>query len=241
MIKAFNSPFLPENPQLHSVRDGYDLWSELYDEEVNVLILLEERFLLPMIAGRIYSEILDCGCGTGRMTMWLKKNFASARVTGIDFSQGMLAKAQQKDSERNVAWQIADLNKTFPLADQSFDLITSTLVVEHIDNLAGYFAEIRRVARAGADIFITGLHPAMHLFGISARFKHPETKADIMPKSHCHDISTIVNHALAAGLKLVKIEEHYVDQQLIEEAPKAARYEGMPLLLILHLSKGQEK
>jgi hypothetical protein len=32
-----------------------------------------------------------------------------------------------------------------------------------------------------------------------------------------------------------------VDQQLIEEAPKAARYEGMPLLLILHLSKGQEK
>lgn len=236
-VPAFKSPFLPDNPELLTVKKGYDLWSELYDEEVNVLILLEERFLLPKFIGQKYEEILDCGCGTGRMSLWLKNEFAEAEVTAIDFSEGMLAKARQKDTQQQINWQVADLNKPFPLPEKRFDLITSTLVVEHIDDLHNYFSEMRRVAKPEAEIYVTGLHPAMHLFGISARFKHPQTKNDIMPQSQCHEISTIYNYALAAGLKVNRIEEYRVDQQLIALAPKAGRYEGMPLLLIMKMER----
>ena len=236
-VPSFKSPFLPERPKFMSTQKGYDLWSDLYDEEDNVLILLEERFLLPMLAAKQAREILDCGCGTGRISLWLANHFQDARVTAIDFSDGMLSKAMKKDSLRKINWQVADLNKPFPLQKEIFDLITSTLVVEHIDHLENYFSEMRRVARPGADIFVTGLHPAMHLFGISARFKDPETKHDIMPHSHCHNISTIFNRAIESGLLVKRMEEHYVDQTLIEAAPKAARYNGMPLLLLMHLTR----
>lgn len=233
----FESPFLPDNPEVVRVQDGYNLWAEIYDVEDNVLILLEERFLLPLVAQKEYRQILDCGCGTGRMTMWLEQKFAKARITATDFSDGMLEKARKKDLQRKIDWLVADLNQPFPLPDSKFDLITSTLVIEHIEDLDNYFAQIHRVAQPGADIFVTGLHPAMHLFGISARFKHPQTKNDIMPQSQCHEISTIFNHALAARLKVNRIEEHFVDQQLIDLAPKAARYEGMPLLLIMKMER----
>lgn len=231
----FVSPFKPQNPKVVSVQDGYDLWSEIYDEEDNVLILLEERFLLPKIAAGSYKSIFDCGCGTGRMSMWLQRQFPQAEVTAVDFSAGMLEKARRKDSAGYINWQVADLDRPFPFADGSFDLICSTLVVEHIKDLHNYFSEMRRVAADNADIFVTGLHPTMHLFEISARFKHHESQSDIMPESLCHDISTIFNQAVDAGLKVVRIEEHCVDEHLIEQAAKAARYEGLPLLLLLQI------
>ncbi|MEW6709774.1 MAG: class I SAM-dependent methyltransferase, partial [Candidatus Riflebacteria bacterium] len=201
-IKAFNSPFLPANPLQLSVQEGYDLWSEIYDQEDNVLIALEERFLQPLIRAGEFKEILDCGCGTGRMSIWLQKSFPQAVVTGVDFSAGMLKQAKQKDDTGRIKWQVADLNQPFPLPDRKFDLVVSTLVVEHIRDLNNYFSEMRRVATDDAPIFVTGLHPAMHLFGISARFTHPETGKNIMPASECHDIAAMVTHAIEAGLSL---------------------------------------
>ncbi|NLF98337.1 MAG: hypothetical protein GX569_16515, partial [Candidatus Riflebacteria bacterium] len=46
----FPSPFLPKNPKVVTVKDGYNLWSEIYDNETNVLIMLEERYLYPQLA-----------------------------------------------------------------------------------------------------------------------------------------------------------------------------------------------
>ncbi|MBU1106726.1 MAG: class I SAM-dependent methyltransferase [Candidatus Riflebacteria bacterium] len=233
---TFKSPFLPENPKIVSVKEGYDLWSEIYDVETNVLIMLEERYLYPKLAQKNYSQIFDCGCGTGRLAHWLHRQFPKAKVSGADFSDGMLKKARDKDANSQINWHYADLNKEFPFTDKHFDLVVSSLVIEHINSLDNYFAEIRRVAVPGADIFITGLHPAMHLFGISARFKLGETKTDIMPESQCHDLATIFNAATAVGLRVTRIEEHLADAELTAQAPKAGRYLGIPLLFIMQMT-----
>ncbi len=230
----FPSPFLPKNPKILAVQDGYNLWAEIYDSETNVLIMLEERYLYPQLRHKPYRRIFDCGCGTGRVAHWLRRQFPGAEITGADFSEGMLEKAREKDNESLINWQHADLNQRLPFSDGSFDLIVSTLVIEHINSLTTYFSEIRRVATTDADIFITGLHPTMHLLGISARFEN-EAKENIHPESQCHSLSEIFNAATAAGLQVSRIEEHIADAELAAQAPKAERYVGIPLLFIMQM------
>ena len=67
------------------MRFGFDLWAEVYDDQPNPLIALEERVLsqlLPPLRGR---DVLDAGCGTGR---WLDRVAASEprSLTGVDAS-----------------------------------------------------------------------------------------------------------------------------------------------------------
>lgn len=234
----FASPFLPKNPKVVSVKEGYDQWSEIYDGETNVLIMLEERYLYPQLQQKNYRKIFDCGCGTGRLAHWLRQQFPEAEICGADFSEGMLKKALEKDSSSRINWHYADLNQRFPFTDGLFDLITSTLVIEHINALDNYFAEIKRVAAPGAEIFITGLHPAMHLLGISARFKN-EANEHVLPESQCYNLSDIFNAAVAAGLTITRIEEHIADRELVNQAPKAERYVGIPLLFIMQMQPGR--
>ncbi|NLF97573.1 MAG: class I SAM-dependent methyltransferase, partial [Candidatus Riflebacteria bacterium] len=179
-------------------------------------------------------NIFDCGCGTGRIAHWLHRQHPKAAITGADFSEGMLAKAREKDQSSGIDWQHADLNQPFPFADDKFDLVVSSLVIEHINDLANYFSEIRRVARRDAEIFITGLHPTMHLLGISARFEN-DANEHVHPESQCHSLSTIFNAATAAGLQVTRIEEHIADSELVAQAIKAKRYLGIPLLFIMQM------
>ena len=58
-------------------------------------------------------NILDAGCGTGRHAVELAK--AGARVTGVDFSNGMLEKARQKASLAKVEFvlDLGDANRLY--------------------------------------------------------------------------------------------------------------------------------
>ena len=231
----FKSPFFPKNPKILGVQEGYDLWAEIYDLETNVLIQLEERYLFERLKTKEYREIFDCGCGTGRIALQLRQFYPESTISGVDFSQGMLKKAREKGKGKNINWHTADLNHNFPFQENHFDLIVSSLVIEHIADLDNFFKGIKKVARPGADIYITGLHPLMHVFGITARFKSNDEEAEIIPESRCHRLSDIFNAATKAGLKFSELIEGSVDESLIEACPKAKRYEGMMLLFIMKL------
>jgi ubiquinone/menaquinone biosynthesis C-methylase UbiE len=41
-------------------------------------------------------DVLEIGCGTGQLTGWLADRVAPGRVTGVDFSEGMLQQAKSK-------------------------------------------------------------------------------------------------------------------------------------------------
>ncbi|PKL46953.1 MAG: hypothetical protein CVV42_14775 [Candidatus Riflebacteria bacterium HGW-Riflebacteria-2] len=234
----FQTPFLPKNPKVVSVKEGYNQWSEIYDDETNVLIMLEERYLYPKLAQRKVRNIFDCGCGTGRIAHWLRQQFPQAEISGADFSEGMLKKAREKNADSRISWHSADLNQPFPFSGSVFDLVVSSLVIEHINALDNYFSEIKRVSTPEAEIFITGLHPAMHMLGISARFEN-EANEHVHPESQCHSLSAIFNAATAAGLQVTRIEEHIADAELVAQAIKAERYLGIPLLFIMqmHISR----
>jgi SAM-dependent methyltransferase len=104
---------------------------------------------------------LDFGCGVGRLTAALAGQFGEA--TGADISRPMLEQAARINAAdgrcRYVHNDTADL-RAFP--DQSFDLVYSSLVLQHIPPVLAraYLAEFVRVLRPGGAIML--LVPVAH-------------------------------------------------------------------------------
>ena len=93
---------------LSAVRDGYDRWARVYDHDANPLPALEGPHVRAALGDVGGCEVLDLGCGTGRHTAWLAD--AGARVTAVDFSEGMLERARRKVRAAHVRFVVHDVH-----------------------------------------------------------------------------------------------------------------------------------
>ena len=213
------------------VRAGYDRWAKVYDHDANPLQALEEPHVRAVLGDVRGLEVLDLGCGTGRHTAWLAG--AGARVTAVDFSPGMLDEARRKVPDGRVRFIAHDLHEALPLPDASFDAVVSGLVLEHLRTLEGFFGEARRVLRPAGPAVVSAMHPAMFLRSSQARFTDPESGERVQPGSVPHQLGDFVMAALEAGFVLHGIGEHAPDAEFAGRYPRAGRYVGWPMLVVL--------
>ena len=219
-----------QEPLFLSLNEGYNRWSEFYDADDIPLHVLEESVVDQALGDVRGKAVLDLGCGTGRQTLRFAR--AGAIVTGADQSEGMLEKAQAKDTSREVSFVHVDLNHNFPFKDEAFDLVVSFLALEHLSNLTDFFENCRRVCRKDGLLYFTAMHPAMVLKGVQARFTEISGRK-VYPKSHPYTISDYLNSGIDAGLSLIKLTEHSPDNSHLGNSKRAQKYEGWPLLLTL--------
>jgi len=212
---------------------GYNRWAEVYDAEDNPLVLLEERQITPLIGEVAGLALADIGCGTGRHAIRL--GAAGAKVTALDFSEAMLERARAKPGAQAVKFIRHDLTQPFPLESGSFDRVICCLVLDHIADLKKFFGELGRICKPADFIVISVMHPAMMLRGVQARFIEPGSGRRIYPQSQPNQISDYVMAAIHAGLQLEHVSEHVVDSHLAASSPRAAKYLGWPLLLLMRL------
>lgn len=218
-----------------SIREGYDRWSQVYDHDSNPLLPLEEPVVRAAIGNQIAGlSVLELGCGTGRHTSWL--GAAGANITAVDFSPGMLEQARKKPHTDKASFLIHDLHEPLPFVDQQFDLVVSGLVLEHIRDLALFFTEARRVLRPGGRMVASNMHPAMFLRGAQARFTDPDSGEVVQPGSIVHSVGSLVMAAVRAGFEITDVGEHAADQAHAAKYPRAARYIGWPMLVVISLS-----
>lgn len=223
----------PDDP-LARVREGYDLWAEVYDHDANPLIGLEQPLVRDSIGEIRGRHVLDLGCGTGRHTEWIARS-DPARLVAVDFSPGMLAEARRKVDSPRVEFVQHDLHEPLPLEDATFDLVVSGLVLEHLRDLRAFFGEVRRVVRPHGRAVVSAMHPAMWERGSRARFRDPATGRRVAPGSLSHSLDDFVTAALDAGLGFEAIEERAPDAGFATRFPRAAKYVGVPMLVVLVL------
>jgi malonyl-CoA O-methyltransferase len=228
--EAVSSEILPTDA-------GYDRWAEVYDNEDNPLVLLEEKYIPQLIGNVAGLAVADIGCGTGRHATPLAA--AGARVTALDFSEGMLERARTKPGSERIKFITHDLAQPLPLKSDSFDRVLCCLVLDHIADLKSFFGELRRICKPDGSVIISVMHPAMMLRGVQARFIEPASGRRIYPQSQPNQISDYVMAAVHANLRLAHMSEHAVDSALAEISPRAAKYVGWPLLLLMRLNPGQ--
>ena len=215
---------------LAKVREGYDRWAMVYDDDQNPLQALEGP-LVQQACGNVEGlRVLDMGCGTGRHTLWLAQ--AGAEVTGIDFSEAMLAKAHEKAKGYSIDLIVHDLHQRLPFETGQFDMVVSGLVLEHIADLAHYFSEIARVLGNPGRAVVSAMHPAMFLRDSQAQFTDPNSGEKVRPGSLSHQLSDVVMGAVSASLELVHFAEHSADAQLAADFPRSEKYVGWPMLVL---------
>ncbi len=91
--------------------------------------------------------VLDLGAGTGDLSAEFRRQGA-ARVTGLDVSAAMLARAEQKFGADGIDWLQGDALH-LPFGDASFDVVASAFVLRNLPDLAGSLAEMARVLKPG--------------------------------------------------------------------------------------------
>ena len=220
--------------ELVPTREGYDRWAEIYDDEANPLVLIEEPEVIRALGDVAGLRVLDVGCGTGRHAVRLAN--AGAKVTGLDFSNRMLDKARAKPGAGAVRFIHQDASGALPFEPESFDRVISCLVVDHLSDLRAFFSELRRVCRDQGFIVVSVMHPAMMLKGVQARFHDPRSGARVFPRSVANQISDYVMGALAAGLRITHLSEHSAGEDLVARAPRAEKYLGWPMLFMMTLA-----
>jgi ubiquinone/menaquinone biosynthesis C-methylase UbiE len=193
-----------------SIQSAYNNWSASYDIDENLTRDLDQRVTQKALANLHFKSILEIGCGTGKNTLFLSQ--IGTRLHAIDFSEGMIEKAKEKVKAGNVRFSIADLTQTWPGEDKAYDLLVCNLVLEHIEDLSFIFSEALRVLEERGRFLVNELHPFRQYEGKKARFTREESVTEI--PAFVHHVSDFVNGASDNGLRLVKLNEwwHEEDQ-----------------------------
>jgi ubiquinone/menaquinone biosynthesis C-methylase UbiE len=130
----------------------FNRWAATYDQS------LMQRWYLAPIHSKMLDLIeqdeltkpprliLDVGCGTGRLLRAASVRWPEAQLFGIDPAELMIAEAKRNNP--NAMFKVGSAEE-LPFADQSVDLILSSLSLHHWANQSKGLQEIARVLCPG--------------------------------------------------------------------------------------------
>ena len=141
------------------VHEVFNLIADNYDEMNNIMtwgmlkgwqkVVMEKTRLTYGGSG------LDVCCGTGEMAFQMKKKVGPlGRVTGLDFTENMLAIANKKLAETdlvNLDFVQGDA-MALPFADDTFDAATNGFALRNVLDIPKTIAEMARVVRPGGRV-----------------------------------------------------------------------------------------
>jgi ubiquinone/menaquinone biosynthesis C-methylase UbiE len=134
--------------QTEIIKRRYNRTALFYDWMDRMISPALRRKALAHASGKV----LEVGVGTGTNLPYYP---AGCEVTGIDFSPGMLAKAQQKVGLAKVSVTLLEMdaeNMTFP--DNTFDTVVATCVFCSVPDPVKGLQEVRRVCRPDGKIVL---------------------------------------------------------------------------------------
>src|SRR5215213_4128414 len=114
------------------VRSGYGEWAPRYEQTVEDAMDVALLEALGAVRWDAVRAAADLGCGTGRTGAWLRARGVAA-VDGADLTPEMLAAARARGVYRTLVE--ADVGAT-GLPTGAYDLVTTSLVDEHLADLA---------------------------------------------------------------------------------------------------------
>jgi 2-polyprenyl-3-methyl-5-hydroxy-6-metoxy-1,4-benzoquinol methylase len=123
----------------------------------------QASWFLPFL--RLGMTVLDCGCGSGAITVGLATVVAPGLVTGIDISDMEIERARTRAAKAaipNIQFEVGDLYQLrFP--DGAFDAVFAHNVLEHLRDPAQGLHEMQRVLKPGGVIGLRDIDFGGHL------------------------------------------------------------------------------
>ncbi len=99
-----------------------------------------------------FTDLLDCGCGTGPMLTLLHEKYPDKHYTGIDLTPKMIEVARAKNM-KDVELVVGDC-ENLPFGENSFDAVICCESFHHYPNPQDFFNSISRVLRPGGRLVL---------------------------------------------------------------------------------------
>lgn len=115
--------------------------------------------------------VIDVGCGEGGTCRFAGD--CGAKVIAVDIDHRMIeivSKKMQRSRARSYLGLVSDANP-LPIPDATATRVVAQEVLEHVDNPAGFIAELVRVGKPGAQYLISVPDPRAE--AIQRRLAHP--------------------------------------------------------------------
>lgn len=189
-----------------SVEEDYNQWAHQYDSNVNLTRDLDHKATVESLSPYSFTNVVELGCGTGKNTAFLASK--ARTVIGFDFSAEMLAKAREKVP--GVRFRQVDITQPWKIRDNSIDLVTASLVLEHLPDLDFVMEEAARTLNGNGLLYICELHPFKQYDGSQARF---ETASGVkVLECYVHHVSDYLIAAKKADLQLIELKEWFDEE-----------------------------
>jgi ubiquinone/menaquinone biosynthesis C-methylase UbiE len=204
-------------------QEAYDEWAASYDDMANLVRDTELTAKQSLLKDISFATVLELGCGTGKNTEWL--SHTAKRITAVDFSEKMLAVAKARVYKNEVHFVTADINEPWHFLQSPIDLITCSLVLEHIQHLSPIFEKAFSSLQPGGYFYIGELHPFKQYGGSKAKFQKDNNT--IVLDCFIHTVADFITIAL----------QHDFDLLIIKEWAYENSQDEMPAILSLLFQK----
>ncbi len=110
-------------------------------------------------------NLVDCGCGTGSITVGLAQAISPGEVTGIEMLASDVDLARErakKGGHTNLRFEVADAHE-LPFPDESVDAAFFHAIVGHLNDPVRALREAHRVLKPGGVIGVRQLENSAHI------------------------------------------------------------------------------
>ncbi len=133
----------------------FDNWAPIYDWLFpSVFYRAIHKRLLEYVELPKAPNVLDIGCGTGRLLNRVAAAYPDLRGTGLDFSAEMVRQARRSNRHRPRLIFVQGTSAPLRFANQQFDAVFNTLSFLHYPEPEQVFTEIYRVLRPGGTFYM---------------------------------------------------------------------------------------
>jgi ubiquinone/menaquinone biosynthesis C-methylase UbiE len=192
-------------------RVAYNQWSDNYDSVINKTRDLEGIALRSTLLPYSLKNVLEIGCGTGKNTVWFAEN--ANEITAVDFSEKMLNKATEKIQSNKVKFFRKDITLPWGFSETSFDIVTVSLALEHIENLNFIFEQAAKVLKINGLFYLGELHPFKQYLGSKARFEMASGIFEL--ECFVHHISDYHTAAKQNGFSCEELKEWFDEGETV--------------------------
>lgn len=139
------------------LKEEYDATADIYDRARSKTMMgemidkIQVQFIYENIPKREGINVLEAGCGTGRILIPLAKRGINSY--GVDPSQNMLNILKNKKKDLKINIKRGDIEK-IPYPDNTFDVVFTMHVLMHMVRYEKAIGEMYRVLKPGGKMIV---------------------------------------------------------------------------------------